>query len=150
MTIEELVNKKTYYYDLPEELIAQDPLLKRDESRLLIFNRNNGDIEHKTFRNILDYLKPNDCLVINNTRVIPARLIGRKIETGAKIEIFLLKDLGNDCWETLTKPGRKALPGVKFAFGDNEELVAEIKEVKDDGNRIVKFYYEGIFNEVLD
>jgi len=150
MTIEELVNKKTYYYDLPEELIAQDPLLKRDESRLLVLNKENGEIEHKVFKNILDYLKPNDCLVINNTRVIPARLLGRKMDTGAKIEIFLLKDLGNDNWEALAKPGRKALPGVRFVFGDNEELIAEIKEVKDDGNRIVHFEYEGIFNEVLD
>ena len=150
MTREELVNKKTYYYDLPEELIAQDPLAKRDESRLLLLDSKTGEIEHKVFKNIIDYLNPNDCLVINNTRVIPARLIGKKLGTGGKIEIFLLKDLGNDMWEALTKPGKKALPGVKFVFGENDDLVAEIKEVKDDGNRIVHFEYKGIFNEVLD
>ena len=150
MTREELVNKKTYYYDLPEELIAQDPLAKRDESRLLVLDKNTGEIQHKIFKNILEFLKPNDCLVINNTRVIPARLIGKKLGTGGKIEIFLLKDLGDNNWEALTKPGRKALPGVKFVFGENEELIAEIKEVKEDGNRIVHFEYEGIFNEVLD
>lgn len=150
MTREELVNKKTYYYDLPEELIAQDPLEKRDESRLLVLDKNTGEIEHKVFKNILDYLRPNDCLVINNTRVIPARLIGKKIGTGGKIEIFLLKDLGGDSWEALTKPGKKALPGTRFSFGENDELIAEILEVKEDGNRVVHFEYEGIFNEVLD
>jgi S-adenosylmethionine:tRNA ribosyltransferase-isomerase len=135
---------------LPEELIAQDPLEKRDESRLLVLNRETGEIEHKVFKDIVDYLLPNDCLVINNTRVIPARLIGKKKDTGGKIEIFLLKDLGQDNWEALTKPGKKALPGVKFVFGENEELTAEIKEVKADGNRIVHFEYKGIFNEILD
>ena len=150
MIDERMLNKSTYYYDLPEELIAQDPLAKRDESRLLVLDKDTGDIEHKVFKDILDYLLPNDCLVINNTRVIPARLIGKKKDTGGKIEIFLLKDLGQDNWEALTKPGKKALPGVKFVFGENEELIAEIKEVKADGNRIVHFEYKGIFNEVLD
>lgn len=145
---EELL-KKHYYYDLPEELIAQTPIDKRDESRLLVLNKENGKIEHKVFKNIIEYLKPNDCLVINNTRVIPARLLGKKEHTGGAIEIFLLNDLGNNQWEVLTKPGRKAIPGARFIFGDND-LIAEVVSVKDDGNRIVKLYYEGIFNEVLD
>lgn len=150
MDKEALLKKSTYYYDLPEELIAQDPLEKRDESRLLVLNRENGDIEHKTFRSVIDYLNPGDCLVINNTRVIPARLIGKKADTEGKIELFLLKDLGNDCWEALAKPGKRAIPGVKFVFGEMEELRAEVLEVKDDGNRIIKLSYEGIFQEILD
>jgi len=145
---EELL-KKHYYYDLPEELIAQTPLDKRDESKLLILNKENGELEHKVFKNIIEYLNPNDCLVINNTRVIPARLLGRKEHTGGAIEIFLLNDLGDKKWEVLTKPGRKAVPGARFTFGDND-LIAEVISVKEDGNRIVKLYYEGIFNEVLD
>lgn len=146
----ELLKKSTYFYDLPEELIAQDPLEKRDESRLLVLNKSTGEIEHKTFKNVIDYLNPGDCLVINNTRVIPARLIGKKELTEGKIELFLLKDLGNDCWEVLAKPGRKAIPGARFVFGEMEELKAEVLEVKDDGNRIIKLYYKGIFQEVLD
>ncbi|MBQ7668674.1 MAG: tRNA preQ1(34) S-adenosylmethionine ribosyltransferase-isomerase QueA [Clostridia bacterium] len=145
---EELL-KKHFYYDLPEELIAQTPSEKRDESRLMVLNKTTGEITHKTFKNVIDYLKPNDCLVINNTRVIPARLLGNKEGTGGKIEVFLLKDLGDNTWEVLTKPGKKALPGVRVTFG-NGDLVAEIVKVCDDGNRIVKFEYEGIFNEVLD
>ena len=139
-----------YFYELPEELIAQDPLDKRDESRLLVLDKNTGDILHKTFKDVINYLKPNDCLVINNTRVIPARLLGKKEATGGKIELFLLKNLGDDCWEVLSKPGKRAIPGTKFVFGENEQLIAEILEVKDDGNRIAKFYYNGVFQSILD
>jgi len=139
-----------YYYDLPKELIAQDPLEKRDESRLFVLGKKTGDIKHKTFRDVIDYLQPNDCLVINNTRVIPARLLGKKEKTEGKIELFLLKDLGDSCWETLAKPGKKAIPGARFVFGDKNQLVAEVMSVKGDGNRIVKFFYEGVFQSVLD
>ncbi len=139
-----------YFYELPEELIAQDPLSKRDESRLLVLNRKTGEVQHKFFKNIIEFLKPNDCLVINNTRVIPARLLGKKEKTEGKIEIFLLNNLGNDIWETLAKPGKKAIPGSRFVFGDKEQLIAEVVEVKEDGNRIVKFFYEGVFQSVLD
>ena len=139
-----------YFYDLPEELIAQDPLEKRDESRLMVLDKINGNIQHKSFKDIVEFLKPNDCLVINNTRVIPARLLGRKEKTEGKIEIFLLKNLGNDLWETLAKPGKKAIPGARFLFGDRKQLIAEVVSVKDDGNRIVKFSYEGVFQAVLD
>ena len=139
-----------YFYELPEELIAQDPIDKRDESRLLVLNRKNGEVQHKIFRNVIDFLQPNDCLVINNTRVIPARLLGKKEKTEGKIEIFLLKNLGNDLWETLAKPGKKAIPGVRFVFGDKNQLTAEVMEVKEDGNRIVKFFYDGVFQSVLD
>lgn len=146
----ELTKKSDFYYDLPEELIAQTPISKRDESRLLILNRENGDVTHKIFRNVIEYLKPNDCLVINNTRVIPARLLGRRPDTNGKIEVFLLKDLGDNKWEVLTKPGKKAIPGAFFVFGENKELSATVLEVKDDGNRIVELKYDGIFQEVLD
>lgn len=139
-----------YFYELPEELIAQDLLEKRDESRLMVLNRDTGEVQHKSFRDIIDFLKPNDCLVINNTRVIPARLLGKKEKTGGKIEIFLLKNLGNDLWETLAKPGKKAIPGARFVFGDKNQLVAEVVEVKTDGNRVVKFLYDGVFQAVLD
>lgn len=139
-----------YFYDLPEELIAQDPLEKRDESRLLVLGRNTGEIKHKTFKDVIDYLRPNDCLVINNTRVIPARLLGKKEKTEGKIELFLLKNLGDDTWETLAKPGRKAIPGARFVFGDKDQLIAEVVKVKDDGNRVVKFFYDGVFQAVLD
>ena len=141
---------RDYFYELPEELIAQDPLSKRDESRLLVLNRKNGEVQHKSFKNIVEFLKPNDCLVINNTRVIPARLLGKKEKTEGKIEIFLLKNLGNDLWEALAKPGKKAIPGARFVFGDKKQLVAEVIEVKEDGNRIVKFFYEGVFQSILD
>ena len=146
----ELLKKSTYLYDLTEQLIAEKQKKKRDESRLLVLNKRTGKIEHKTFKNVINYLNPGDCLVINNTRVIPARLIGKKEFTEGKIELFLLKDLGNDCWEVLAKPGRKAIPGARFVFGEMEELKAEVLEVKDDGNRIIKLYYKGIFQEVLD
>jgi len=138
-----------YFYDLPEELIAQDPLKKRDSSRLMVLNREKQTVEHETFQNVIDFLQPNDCLVINNTRVIPARLLGQKEVTGGKIEIFLLKNLGNDTWEVLTKPGRKAIPGARFEFGDGL-LKATVLEVHEDGNRVVKFEYDGVFEAVLD
>ena len=138
-----------YFYDLPEELIAQDPLKKRDSSRLMVLNREKQTVEHETFQNVIDFLQPNDCLVINNTRVIPARLLGQKAVTGGKIEIFLLKNLGQDTWEVLTKPGRKAIPGAEFEFGDGL-LKATVLEVRDDGNRVVKFAYDGVFEAVLD
>ena len=146
----DMMKLSDYFYDLPKELIAQDPLEKRDESRLFVLGRNDGKIEHKTFKDVIEYLKPNDCLVINNTRVIPARLLGKKEKTEGKIELFLLKSLGDDCWETLAKPGRKAIPGVRFVFGEKNQLVAEVIKVKDDGNRIVKFFYDGVFQSVLD
>jgi len=139
-----------YFYDLPKELIAQDPLEKRDESRMLVLGKETGAIQHKTFRDVIEFLQPNDCLVINNTRVIPARLLGKKEKTDGKIELFLLKNIGDDCWETLAKPGKKAIPGVRFVFGEKNQLVAEVIQVKDDGNRIVKFFYDGVFQEVLD
>lgn len=138
-----------FYYDLPEELIAQDPSERRDASRLLVINRKTGQREHKVFHDITDYLVPGDCLVINNTKVIPARLLGQRKETGGKVEVLLLKRKGNDIWETLVKPGKKARPGDKLVFGGGL-LDAEVLEVIDDGNRLVKFEYNGIFEEILD
>lgn len=134
---------------LPKELIAQHPLKQRDEARLMVLDKNSGNVEHKVFRDIIDYLNPGDCLVLNDTRVLPARLIGSKEETGGKMEILLLKRTEDDTWETLVKPGKRARVGSRFNFG-NGELKAEILEEKEDGNRIVKFEYEGIFEEVLD
>lgn len=138
-----------FYYDLPEELIAQDPLEDRTASRLLVLNRETGAIEHKIFSDVIDYLNEGDCLVINNTRVIPARLIGEKEDTGGKVEVLLLKRRANDVWETLVKPGKKLKPGAKITFGDGR-LRAEVLEVVEEGNRLVKFHYEGIFEEILD
>ena len=138
-----------FFYDLPEELIAQDPLEDRTASRLLVLNRETGAIEHKIFSDVIDYLNEGDCLVINNTRVIPARLIGEKEDTGGKVEVLLLKRRANDVWETLVKPGKKLKPGAKITFGDGR-LRAEVLEVVEEGNRLVKFYYEGIFEEILD
>lgn len=138
-----------FYYDLPQELIAQDPIADRSGSRLMVLDRKDGSIEHKIFRDITDYLMPGDCLVINNTKVIPARLIGVKEETGAKIEILLLKRRTGDVWETLVKPGKKARPGTRVSFGDGL-LHAVIEEVVEEGNRLVRFEYEGIFEEILD
>ncbi|MBV4418251.1 tRNA preQ1(34) S-adenosylmethionine ribosyltransferase-isomerase QueA [Clostridium tyrobutyricum] len=134
---------------LPKELIAQHPLKQRDEARLMVLDKNSGNVEHKVFRDIIDYLNPGDCLVLNDTRVLPARLIGSKEETGGKMEILLLKRTEDDTWETLVKPGRRARVGSRFNFG-NGELKAEILEEKKDGNRVVKFEYSGIFEEVLD
>ncbi|MEY8000342.1 tRNA preQ1(34) S-adenosylmethionine ribosyltransferase-isomerase QueA [Clostridium sp. Mt-5] len=134
---------------LPKELIAQHPLKQRDEARLMVLDKNTGNIEHKVFKDIIDYLNPGDCLVLNDTRVLPARLIGNKEGSGGKMEILLLKRNEDDSWETLVKPGRRARVGDKFDFG-NGELKAEIVKIKEDGNRIVKFEYKGIFEEVLD
>ena len=138
-----------FFYDLPEELIAQDPLEDRTASRLLVLNRETGAVEHKIFSDVIDYLTEGDCLVINNTRVIPARLIGEKEGTGGKVEVLLLKRRANDVWETLVKPGKKLKPGAKITFGDGR-LRAEVLEIVEEGNRLVKFYYEGIFEEILD
>lgn len=137
-----------FNYYLPEELIAQTPLEKRDTSRLMVLNKETGEISHKHFFDIIDYLKPGDCLVMNDSRVLPARLLGHR-PTGGAVEVLLLRDLGNKCWECLCKPGRKMQPGNEVIFGDGE-LTATVKEVKDDGNRVVEFHYEGIFLEVLE
>jgi len=138
-------------YELPEELIAQDPLSDRASSRLMVLNKDTGKLEHKIFRDIIDYLNPGDCLVLNDTKVIPARLYGEKEGTGAGIEVLLLKrkeDL-KDTWEVLVKPGKKAKVGARISFGDGK-LVAEVKDIVDDGNRIIQFEYDGIFEEILD
>lgn len=138
-----------FYFDLPKELIAQHPLEKRDESRLMVLDKNTGDIEETTFKNIVQYLKKGDCLVLNNTRVMPARLIGEKLGSGGKIEFLLLKRIEGDRWETLVKPGKKAKIGAEFIFGDGK-LKAKVVDILDEGNRLIEFYYEGIFEEVLD
>lgn len=138
-----------YYFDLPKELIAQDPLDDRSSSRLLVLDKDTGDVEHHVFKDIVDYLNPGDCLVLNNTKVIPARLLGEKEDTGAHVEVFLLKRLDNDNWETLVKPGKKLKPGARVVFGDGL-LKCEIKDVLNEGNRLVHFEYEGIFEEILD
>ncbi|MFZ5351408.1 MAG: tRNA preQ1(34) S-adenosylmethionine ribosyltransferase-isomerase QueA [Bacillota bacterium] len=143
------MNLKDFYYDLPEELIAQEPLAQRDSSRLLVLNRQSQTIEHKSFRDIIDYLREGDCLVLNNTRVIPARLFGIKKDTGSNIEFLLLVRKDINTWEVILKPGKKAKPGARFVFG-NGELEAEVLEIAADGNRIVRFYYEGVFEEILD
>lgn len=137
-----------FNYELPEELIAQTPIEKRDESRLMILDKNTGKIEHKIFKDIIDYLEPGDCLVRNNTRVIPARLYGKK-ETGANVEFILLKNLEGDIWEAMVRPGNKLHIGTKVIFGDGL-LKAEILDILQDGTRKVKFIYNGIFNEILD
>ena len=143
------MNIKEFYYDLPEELIAQDPLTDRSSSRLLTLDKNSGAFSHHVFRDIVDFLNPGDCLVINNTKVIPARLMGEKEGTGAGIEVLLLKRKENDVWETLVKPGKKARPGARISFG-NGLLVGEVVDVVEEGNRLIKFEYEGIFEEILD
>lgn len=140
---------KDFYYDLPKELIAQDPLEDRSSSRLLVLKRGSGELEHRHFAQILDYMSPGDCLVINNTKVIPARLFGEKEGTQAKIEILLLKRKENDIWETLVKPGKKAKPGTRISFGGGL-LVGEVVGIVEDGNRLIQFTYEGIFEEILD
>lgn len=143
------MNVKEFSYQLPKELIAQSPLMDRSGSRLLVLHKETGEIVHSVFRNITDYLEPGDCLVLNNTKVIPARLYGEKIGTQAKIELLLLKRKENDIWETLVKPGKKAKPGTMISFG-NGMLVGEILEIAQEGNRLIRFSYEGIFEEVLD
>ena len=141
--------KSDFYFDLPEELIAQDPLEDRSSSRLLVLDKKTGEVEHRVFRDILDYLKEGDCLVINNTKVIPARLMGEREGTGASIEVLLLKRRENDIWETLVKPGKKARFGNKIIFG-NGLLVGEVIDIVEEGNRLIQFQYEGIFEEILD
>ena len=143
------MKKQDFYYELPEELIAQDPLADRSSSRLLVLDRQSGAVSHHVFREILDYLQEGDCLVINDTKVIPARLIGSKVGTEAKVEVLLLKRKENNIWETLVKPGKKARPGAEISFGDGL-LVGEVLEVVEEGNRLVQFSYEGIFEEILD
>ena len=143
------MNVKDYDYDLPEELIAQDPLEDRSSSRLMVLDRQTGEVEHRHFTDILEYLHPGDCLVINNTKVIPARLFGVKEDTQAKIEVLLLKRKENDIWETLVKPGKKAKPGTRLIFGDGL-LTAEVVDVVEEGNRLIQFHYDGIFEEILD
>ena len=148
--ISEEISLKThdFYYDLPEELIAQTPLEKRDASRLMTLDRVTGDVEHRHFYDIINYLNPGDCLVMNDSRVLPARLLGHR-PTGGAVEVLLLRDMGNKCWECLCKPGKKMQPGSEVIFG-NGELTATVKEVQEDGNRVVEFHYEGIFLEVLE
>ena len=138
-----------FYFDLPQELIAQDPLEDRSSSRLLVLGKETGSIEHKHFYDILEYLREGDCLVLNNTKVIPARLYGVREGTGAMIEILLLKRKENNVWETLVKPGKKAKPGTKIIFGDGL-LVGEVLEIVEEGNRLIQFTYEGVFEEILD
>ena len=143
------MNRQDFYFDLPEELIAQTPLLKRDSSRLLVLNRETGEVNHKTFTNILDYISKGDTIVLNNSRVLPARLIGEKAETGGAIEFVLLKDLGENVWECLTKPGKRAKIGAEFVFGDGI-LKAKVVDIISGGNRLIEFFYEGVFLEILD
>ena len=143
------MNVKDFYFELPQELIAQDPLEDRASSRLLVLDKKTGDITHRGFRDVLEYLHPGDCLVINDTKVIPARLYGVKRDTGAKIEILLLKRREKDVWETLVKPGKKAKPGTVLDFGDGI-LTGTVEETVDEGNRLIRFSYEGIFEEILD
>ena len=138
-----------FYFDLPQELIAQDPLEDRSSSRLMVLDRKTGEIEHHIFKEVIDYLNPGDCLVVNNTKVIPARLFVSKKGTEAKIEILLLKRKENDVWETLVKPGKKAKPGTIISFGDGL-LTGEVIDVVEEGNRLIKFTYDGIFEEILD
>lgn len=159
MKDEKILTKHDFYYDLPEELIAQDPLEDRSSSRLLVLDKDTGAMEHTVFKNIKQYLRKGDCLVLNNTKVIPARLIGEKMHEhgvstdenahGAKIELLLLKRGEGDVWETLVKPGKKAKPGTRISFGEGI-LVGEVLDVVEDGNRLVKFHYQGIFEEILD
>lgn len=138
-----------FYFELPPELIAQTPLEDRSSSRLLMVNKETGEVKHEIFRNIADYLHPGDCLVLNNTKVLPARLMGVKEETGASIEVLLLKRKEGNVWETLVKPGKKAKPGARISFG-NGLLKAEVTDIVEEGNRLIRFEYEGIFEEVLD
>ena len=143
------LKKSDFYFDLPQELIAQDPLEDRSSSRLLVLDKNTGEISHHIFRDIIDYLHPGDCLVLNNTKVIPARLLGEREGTGGHVEVLLLKRKEADVWETLVKPGKKCKPGQRLTFGDGL-LKAEVLETVEEGNRLIRFEYEGIFEEVLD
>ena len=141
--------KSDYYFDLPQELIAQDPLEDRSSSRLLVLDKHTGEVSHHVFRDIGEFLQPGDCLVLNNTKVIPARLLGVREDTGARVEVLLLKRQEGDVWETLVKPGKKCRPGARLSFGEGL-LRAEVLEVTEVGNRLIRFAYEGIFEEVLD
>ena len=143
------LKKSDFYFDLPQELIAQDPLEDRSSSRLLVLDKETGEMEHRVFHDIVEYLHEGDCLVLNNTKVIPARLMGTKKDTGATIEVLLLKRRENDIWETLVKPGKKAKPGTGITFGDGL-LTGTVVDIVDEGNRLIQFSYEGIFEEVLD
>ena len=143
------MKRQDFYYDLPEELIAQDPLKDRSSSRLLMLDKETGEISHHVFKEITEYLQEGDCLVINDTKVIPARLIGSKVETNAKVEVLLLKRKENNVWETLVKPGKKAKIGAKISFGDGL-LVGEVIDIVEEGNRLIQFSFEGIFEEILD
>jgi len=143
------LKKSDFYFELPPELIAQDPLEDRSSSRLLTLSRQTGKVEHRIFKDILDYICPGDCLVLNNTKVIPARLLGQKADTGAGVEVLLLKRQEKDVWETLVKPGKKCKPGTKLVFGDGS-LTAEVLDTLEEGNRLIQFTYEGIWEEVLD
>lgn len=143
------LKKSDFYFNLPEELIAQDPLEDRASSRMLVLHKETGEVGHLVFRDILQYLHPGDCLVLNNTKVIPARLLGQKADTGAGVEVLLLKRRENDIWETLVKPGKKCRPGTGLVFGEGL-LRATVLETVEEGNRLVQFHYEGIFEEVLD
>lgn len=138
-----------FYYDLPQELIAQDPLQKRSDSRLMVIHREDNTLEHRHFSDVIDYLNPGDCLVINDTKVLPARLLGVKEDTGASIEVLLLKRHDDSTWETLVKPGRKMRLGARVSFGDGK-LLGEVVDIVEEGNRLIRFSYEGIFEEVLD
>lgn len=144
-----MMKREDFDFDLPEELIAQDPLEDRSGSRLLVMDKETGTIEHHIFKDIVEYLQEGDCLVINDTKVIPARLIGSKVGTDAKIEVLLLKRNENDIWETLVKPGKKAKPGTKISFGDGL-LMGEVLDIVEEGNRMIQFTYQGIFEEILD
>lgn len=143
------MRRQDFYYELPEELIAQDPLEDRSSSRLLVLDRKSGAVSHHVFREVTDYLREGDCLVINDTKVIPARLIGSKIGTDAKIEVLLLKRKENNIWETLVKPGKKAKVGTGISFGDGL-LTGEVIDIVEEGNRLIQFSFEGIFEEILD
>ena len=145
----EMMKTSDFSYDLPKELIAQTPVEPRDHSRLMVLHKESGEVEHRHFYDVIDYLNPGDCLIVNDSRVLPARLYGQKEGTGGHMEFLLLQNLGNDQWETLAKPGKKAKPGAVFTFGDGK-LRAVVKEVKEDGNRIIQFFYEGSFYAILD
>lgn len=143
------LKKSDFYFDLPQELIAQDPLEDRSSSRLLVLNKETGEVSHHVFREVIDFLNPGDCLVLNNTKVIPARLLGEREGTGAHVEVLLLKRREGDVWETLVKPGKKCRPGTRLLFGGGL-LKAEVLETVEEGNRLIHFEYEGIWEEVLD
>jgi S-adenosylmethionine--tRNA ribosyltransferase-isomerase len=143
------LNVHDFYFELPEELIAQRPLVERDLAKLMVLHKDTGEIEHKIFKDVIEYLESGDCLVLNDTRVIPARLLGRKADTMGKMEFVLLTNKGDNVWEVLVKPGRRAKIGSRFVFGEGE-LTAKVLDVTKDGTRIVRFYYDGLFEEVLD